>query len=104
MANENLPYAVMKYPLIDVRYITFFAKPAKYCRFDNQTTKPRDYDGKWQYKAQYINGAIWISVDMGEYAYLHGETRFQVIRREAVRVRTEDWDKIYKTVCKVLHL
>ena len=100
----DLPYAVMKYPLIDVRYITFFAKPAKYYRFDNQTTKPRDYDGMWQYKAQVISGAIWISVDMGEYTYLHGETRFQVIRREVARVRTNDWDKIYRTVCKVLHL
>lgn len=98
----DLPYAVMKYPLIDVRYITFFAKPAKYYRFDNQTTKPLDYDGKWQYKAQYINGAIWMSVDMGLDSY--GETEFQVIRKEAVRVRTEDWDKIYTQTCKALHL
>ena len=98
----DLPYAVMKYPLIDVRYITFFAKPAKYYRFDNQTTKPRDYDGEWQYKAQYINGAIWMLVDMGLDSY--GETKFQVIRKEAVRVRTEDWDKIYTQTCKALHL
>lgn len=97
----ELPYEIHQYNLVDARYMTFMAPPTKRFAFD-KPPKPHDYNGKWRYKAQWINGYVWVSVDIGV-----GFTQMdnvQLLKREKdVRIKfAEDWDKIYALAKKVL--
>lgn len=97
----GLPYVINKYHLVDVSYMTFMAPPTKRFVFDDQH-KPYDYNGKWRYKAQWINGYVWVSVDIG--VGFKQMDNVKLLKREKdVRIKfAEDWDKIYPLARKVL--
>lgn len=103
----ELPYKVHQYKLIDKRYISFLAPPTK--RFKIESDVPcEDEQGNWRYKAQWVNGFVWVSVEVGAYGskkmWEHFTDNVKLLKRDKdVRIKfEEDWDKIYALAKKVL--
>ena len=103
----ELPYKVHQYKLVDFRYISFVAPPTKRFKIVSDTPVENE-NGEWRYKAQWINGYVWVSVEVGTLGTKamrkHFTDRVQLLKREKdVRIKyEEDWDKIYQLAKKVL--
>ena len=101
------PYEVHKYRLTDLQYITFMAPPTK--RFKIEVDIPaEDEQGNWRYKAQWINGFVWVFVEVGvlgtKKMWKHPTDNVRLLKREKdVRIKfAEDWDKIYQVARNTL--
>lgn len=103
----ELPYKVHQYKLVDLRYISFIAPPTKKFKIESEVPVENE-NGEWRYKAQWINGYVWVSVEVGAYGskkmWKHFTDRVELLKRvKAARIKyEEDWDKIYQVAREVL--
>lgn len=103
----ELPYEIHQYKLVDKRYMSFIAPPTKKFKIVSEVPVEND-NGEWRYKAQWINGWVWVSVEVGVYGskkmWKHFTDRVELLKRvEAAHIKyEEDWDKIYQVARKVL--
>ena len=103
----ELPYEIHKYRLTDLQYITFMAPPTK--RFKIAPDVPcEDGQGNWRYKAQLINGFVWVSIEVGAFGskkmWEHFTDRVQLLKRvkdDHIKF-IDDWDKIYQVARNAL--
>lgn len=103
----KVPYKIYKNKYSDARCITFKARPTR--RFKIVSDVPcEDGQGNWRYKAQWINGHVSVSVEVGAYGskkmWEHFTDRVQLLKSvkdDHIKV-AEDWEKIYALARKVL--
>lgn len=95
------PYEIHQYRLVDARYMTFMAPPTKRFGF-NKGIKPYDHNGQWRYKAQWINGYVWVSVDIGVgFSQIDNVQLLKRVKDYHIKF-AEDWDKIYQVARNTL--
>lgn len=105
--NATLPYKVHQYDLIDKRFISFVAPPATWFKFVNNVPVENE-NGCWRYKAQWINGWVWVSVEIGgrgsNMMFERFSAQVQLLKRvRLMRVKSEeDWEKIYQVARKAV--
>lgn len=105
--GSSVPYKIHKNKQSDAWYITFKARPTR--RFRIESDIPcEDEQGKWRYKAQWINGHVSVSVEVGSFGskkmWEHFTDRVQLLKsvKDDHIKFAEDWDKIYQLARKVL--
>lgn len=105
--GSSVPYKIHKNKNSEYWYITFKERPTR--RFKIVSDVPcEDGQGNWRYKAQWVNGFVWVSVEVGAYGskkmWEHFTDNVKLLKREKdVRIKfEEDWDKIYQLARKVL--
>lgn len=101
-SEVDLPYEIHQYNLVDAKYMTFMAQPTKRFVFDGRTNKPYNHNGKWRYKVQWINGYVWVSVDISVgFKQIDNVQLLKRVKDDNVKF-AEDWGNMYLLAMKVL--